>query len=69
MKQALLMNEKLIQVCYNDWVDEHFEVNESKISYKEDIMLVILEIESQNTPLSVIHIKEIKFREANNMMK
>jgi hypothetical protein len=45
------------------------KLNKLKISYKEDAMSTILEIKSQNTSLSVIHVEETRFRETNDMMK
>jgi hypothetical protein len=45
------------------------KLNELRISYKEDATLMILEIKLWSTLLSVIHVKEIRFREINNMMK
>jgi len=42
---------------------------ELRILYDEDAISVILEIELQSTLLSVNHVKEIRFREINDMMK
>jgi len=42
---------------------------ELRISYDEDAISVILEIESQSTSLDVNHVEKTRFREINNMMK
>jgi len=45
------------------------KLKELRISYNENTTLMILEIESQNTSLSVNHVKKTRFREINDTMK
>jgi len=45
------------------------KLRELRISWDEDVILTILEIELQNTSLSVSHTDRIKFKETSNMIK
>jgi len=45
------------------------KLKELRILLDEDAILTILEIELQNTSLSVSHTDRIKFKETSNMIK
>jgi len=45
------------------------KLRELRILYDKDIILMILEIELQNTLLDVNHAEETRFREINDIMK
>jgi len=45
------------------------KLRELRISYDEDAILTILEIELQSTSLSVNHVEETRFRKIKDMMR
>jgi hypothetical protein len=67
VKQTLLTDEELIQVCHDSRVMNTLKSKELRTSYKEDTISATLEIESLSTLSNAIHAAETRFREIKDM--
>jgi hypothetical protein len=63
VKQALLTDEELIQVCHDDKADEHLEVKRTEDLVQRRHNISDLRIESLSTLSDAIHVTETRFRE------
>jgi hypothetical protein len=66
VKQALLTDEELIQVCHNSRADEHLEVKRTEDLIQRRHNISDLK-ESLSTLSDAIHVTETRFREIKDM--